>query len=184
MASDYSEKKGGLVNEIKEYADIRLDEFKFKATRSLSSILSRALTAFLVTGLLLILLVLLSIAMLQWLNGVFGAPFGTLIVCGVIAVLLLVIFSLRKVLFHGLFVKMAFEDIGIHNDEELENALVDVEKRKVRSENKFNNRYRKIQSFLNPVSSVSSFIGSKGFMGGLYLATTLIGKLLGKKKRK
>lgn len=184
MAGEFPEKKGGFVNEIKEYADIRLDEFKFKATRTLSTVLSRALSMFLVTGLLLILLGLLSVAMLQWLNGIFGAPVGTLIVSGVITILLIVIFVLRKVLFHGVFVNMLFGSAGIHNEEELERALADVEKRKARSEYKFDNRYRKVQSFLNPVSSISNIIGGKGFLGGLYLATTLVGKLFGKKKKK
>lgn len=184
MTKERPEKKEGLVGEIKEYADIRLDEFKLNATKSLSSVFSQVLSMFLVLALLVILLGLLSIALLQWLNNIFGKPVGTLIVAGIIALLLIVMFVVRKRLFHRMFTKMFTGAFGISDAQDLEKASEDVKRRRALAERNLDRRYRQAQNFLNPVSAISSFVGNKGFMGGFYLVTTLASRIFRKKKRK
>lgn len=110
--------KEGLVSEIKEYADIRIDEFKLKTTKSLSSILSQTLTLFFVAALLVTLLGLLCIALLQWLNNIFGDPFGTLIVAGIIILLLVIVLLFRKRLFRNTFVKILIDAFYKENEDE------------------------------------------------------------------
>lgn len=116
MAKERPENKEGLASEIREYTDVRLDEFKLKATRSLSSILSQVLSLLLVIALLVTLLGLLSVALLQWLNNIFGDPIGTLIVAGFIVLLLVITLIFRKKMFHNRFVKMFID--AFYNDDE------------------------------------------------------------------
>lgn|SRR5574344_81168 len=100
----------GLAEEAKKYADLKVDELKLKATKGLSIALSQLLAYLLIIAVLSIVLGLLSYALLQWLNVLVGAPWGTFIVCGLFAIVLVVLLILRKKLFRNLFVKL-FIDI-------------------------------------------------------------------------
>lgn len=87
------------------YLDARLDEYKLKTVNALSQAFSSLLSTLILVLVALMLLGLLSYAFLQWLNTTLGAPWGTLIVCGALAVLLLVLWLLRKKMFKDTFVK-------------------------------------------------------------------------------
>ena len=87
------------------YLDARLDEYKLKTVNALSQAFSSLLSTLILVLVALMLLGLLSYAFLQWLNAALGAPWGTLIVCGALAVLLLVLWLLRKKMFKDTFVK-------------------------------------------------------------------------------
>ena len=106
-----------LAQQAREYADLRIDEAKLKATRGLSTALGQTLAYLLVIAVLAIVLGLLALALLQWLNGLLGAPWGTLIVAGVFLLLLLVLWSVRGRLFKDLFVKL-FIDVFYDADSE------------------------------------------------------------------
>ena len=95
---------GILAKETQDYINLAIDEVKLKTTRGLSTALS------LVLG-------LLSFALLQWLNGLVGSPWGTLIVAGVFLLALLVLFLNRQKLFRDLFVKL-FIDVFYDTDDE------------------------------------------------------------------
>lgn len=73
----------------------------------------------------------------------------------------------------------------ISNVKDLEKALTDIKKRRDHVEYKLSGRYYKVQSFFNPVSSFTGFIGghSGEFLGGFYLISTIARRLLRKKKK-
>ncbi len=106
-----------LLEEAREYADLRLDEAKLKATRGLSTALGQTLAYLLIFAVLAIVLGLLSLALLQWLNSLVGTPWGTLIVFGVFLVAFLVLFTRRKQLFLDLFVQI-FINVFFDDDDE------------------------------------------------------------------
>lgn len=95
-----------LASEAREYADLRIDEAKLKATRGLSKALGQTLTYLLIIVVLGLVLGLLSYALLQWLNTLLGAPWGTLSVAGILLLFLIVLLLNRNRLFRDMFVKM------------------------------------------------------------------------------
>ena len=115
MAQDKSLSE--LAQEEREYADLRLDEAKLKATRGLSTALGQTLAYLLIIAVLAIALGLLALALLQWLNGLLGAPWGTLIVAGVFLIALAILWAARGRLFKDLFVKL-FIDVFYDPEEE------------------------------------------------------------------
>ena len=104
-----------LAQESREYADLRIDELKLKVTKGLSTGLGQTLAYLLIIVVLTVVLGLLTLALIQWLNGLLGTPWGTLIVAGVFLVALLVLWSLRQRLFKDLFVKL-FIDVFYDTD--------------------------------------------------------------------
>lgn len=105
-----------LAGEARDYADLRIDELKLKATRGLSTALGQTLAYLLIIAVLVIVLGLLSFALLQWLNALVGSPWGTLIVAGVFLIALGVLLLNRHKLFKDLFVKL-FIDIFYDSEE-------------------------------------------------------------------
>ena len=118
MAQDKSLSE--LAQEAREYADLRLDEAKLKATRGLSTALGQTLAYLLIIAVLALVLGLLALALLQWLNGLLGAPWGTLIVTGFFLIILGALLLGRQKLFRNLFVKL-FIDVFYDSDDEEEN---------------------------------------------------------------
>ena len=96
----------GLAKEARQYADLRFDELKLKTTRGLSTALGQTLAYLLIFAVLAIVLGLLSLALLQWLNSLVGAPWGTLIVAGTFLIILIALWVSRGKLFRDLFVKL------------------------------------------------------------------------------
>lgn len=104
-----------LLQDARQYADLRVDEFKLKATRGLSTALGQTLAYLLIFAVLAIALGLLAFALLQWLNALVGSPWGTLIVSGVFIAVLVVLWMMRSRLFKNLFVKL-FIDVFYDTD--------------------------------------------------------------------
>jgi len=109
-----------LAGEARDYADLRIDELKLKATRGLSTALGQTLAFLLIFAVLALVLGLLALALLQWLNGLLGAPWGTLIVTGFFLIILGALLLNRQKLFRNLFVKL-FIDVFYDSDDEEEN---------------------------------------------------------------
>lgn len=106
-----------LASEAKNYADLRIDELKLKATSGLSLALGQILSMLLVVAVLVMVAGLLAYAALQWLNSALGAPWGTLIVCFVFIVILAVLMAFRKKMFRNMFVKL-FIDVFYDPEED------------------------------------------------------------------
>lgn len=106
-----------IAQETREYVDLRIDEAKLKLTRGLSTALGQTLSYLLIIAVLVIVLGLLALALLQWLNGLVGSPWGTLIVSGVFLIGLGVLVLNRHKLFKDLFVKL-FIDLFYDEEEQ------------------------------------------------------------------
>ncbi len=106
-----------IAQQTREYVDLRIDESKLKLTRGLSTALGQTLAYLLIIAVLVIVLGLLALALLQWLNGLLGAPWGTLIVAGVFLIALAILWAARSRLFKDLFVKL-FIDVFYDPEEE------------------------------------------------------------------
>ena len=106
MSSDKNKEKTGLVTELRNYADLRFDELKLRATKGLSTAFSQILVYLLIIAMMIMVLGLLAFALLQWLNSLLGAPWGTLCVCAVFVVLLVILYLSRGRLFRDKFVKL------------------------------------------------------------------------------
>ena len=106
-----------LAQEVREYVNLRIDEAKLKATRGLSVALGQTLAYLLIFAVLSIVLGLLALALLQWLNALLGTPWGTLIVSGLFAVALVLLWLRRDKMFRDLFVKL-FIDVFYDGESE------------------------------------------------------------------
>lgn len=95
-----------LASEARNYVDAKVDEVKLRATNGLSLALGKLLSLLLIIAVLIIVLGLLAYALLQWLNVALGAPWGTFIICGVFAILLVVLFLMKDKMFRDTFVKL------------------------------------------------------------------------------
>lgn len=107
---------GVLAQETKDFVNLAVDEAKLKVTKGLSTALAQVLAWLFIICILAIVLGLLAFALLQWLNILVGAPWGTLIVAGVFILALVILLLCRKKLFRNMFVKL-FIDVFYDKDE-------------------------------------------------------------------
>lgn len=107
---------GVLAQETKNFVNLAVDEAKLKVTKGLSTALAQVLAWLFIICILAIVLGLLAFALLQWLNILVGAPWGTLIVAGVFILTLVILLLCRKKLFRNMFVKL-FIDVFYDKDE-------------------------------------------------------------------
>lgn len=108
---------GVLAGETRDYVNLAIDEVKLKTTRGLSTALGQILSWLIIIAVLSLLLGLLSLALLQWINGLVGSPWGTLIVAAVFGLALLILFLNRQKLFRDMFVKL-FIDVFYDTDDD------------------------------------------------------------------
>lgn len=106
-----------LASEVKNYADLRVDELKLKATRGLSLALGQVLSMLLIVAVLVMVLGLIAYAVIQWINSALGAPWGTLVMCAVFIIALAVLIAFRKKMFRNMFVKL-FIDVFYDPEED------------------------------------------------------------------
>ena len=113
---DKDSQLGVLAQETKDFVNLAVDEAKLKVTKGLSTALAQVLAWLFIICILAIVLGLLAFALLQWLNILVGAPWGTLIVAGVFILALVILLLCRKKLFRNMFVKL-FIDVFYDKDE-------------------------------------------------------------------
>lgn len=113
---DNDSQLGVLAQETKDFLNLAVDEAKLKVTKGLSTALAQVLAWLFIICILAIVLGLLAFALLQWLNILVGAPWGTLIVAGVFILALVILLLCRKKLFRNMFVKL-FIDVFYDKDD-------------------------------------------------------------------
>lgn len=108
---------GVLGKDARDIVNLTVDEAKLKITRGLSTALSQFLAYLVIICTTFLVLGLLSLALLQWLNGLLGAPWGTLLISAIFVLILVSLLLNRKKLFRDLFVKL-FIDVFYDTDDE------------------------------------------------------------------
>lgn len=106
---------------------------KIRIASALSQALGKTVSMFLIIGVLTIVLGLLAFALLQFLNGLLGAPWGTLCVAGAFLILLVVLYIFRNRMFRDGFVRIfsaAILQEDIQNAAQLEEVLKKEEQKK------------------------------------------------------
>lgn len=169
-----------LGDDVTQFASLKADELKYKAARTVSTVLAQFLAYFLLIVVLAIVLGLAAYALLQWLNGMLGAPWGTLIVLGVFLTMLVVLFILRKRLFKHLFTGL-FTD---KSDTELDEAITTLELGSANAQKAISTDYHKFRKNCTPAKIVTNLMGGgSGYVG---FASVLLGvlRLFRKKKKK
>ena len=107
---------GIISKDVQEYVQLAVDEAKLKTTRALSNALSQFLSSLVIICTVSLVLGLLSIALRQWVNGLLGAPWGTLLVAAFFVLVLIVLCMCRKQLFRNMFVKLFID--AFYDDED------------------------------------------------------------------
>ena len=102
---------GIISKDVQEYVQLAVDEAKLKTTRALSNALSQFLASLVIICTLSLVLGLLSIALLQWINGLLG-----LLVAAFFVLVLIVLCMCRKQLFRDMFVKLFID--AFYDDED------------------------------------------------------------------
>lgn len=88
-----------LGDDLAKFAGLSAEELKLKGARTVSGVLAKALSLLLILMVLGIFLALLSYALLQWLNDVLGAPWGTLVTAAAVLAVLVALFCHRNMMF-------------------------------------------------------------------------------------
>ena len=107
---------GIISKDVQEYVQLAVDEAKLKTTRALSNALSQFLSSLVIICTVSLVLGLLSIALLQWVNGLLGAPWGTLLVAAFFVLVLIVLCLCRTRMFRDMFVKLFID--AFYDDED------------------------------------------------------------------
>lgn len=113
---------------IKEYIDLRFSEYKLKGIKAVSRVISLLLSMFLVVVVLAIVFNLIAYLLVRWLDGIFGFPWGVLIVIGFFLAVLLILWLCRKKLFKRIFIRSIIDDPSINTEKD-----IDAELRRVKS---------------------------------------------------
>ena len=108
---------GILGKEAQDFLNLAVDEAKLKITRGLSTAISQVLAYLVIIITLSLVLGLLSFALLQWLNGLLGAPWGTLAVAAVFVLILLILWLNREKMFRDMFVQLFIDVLYDTGDE-------------------------------------------------------------------
>ena len=179
MTEESPKSFGSLGDDVTRFAAAKSEELKLKAAKCVSDVLSRFLTYFLLLVILGIALGLLAYALLQWLNGLFGAPWGTLSVLGVFLVALVVLWINKDRLFKHLFTGILTDK----NSEELDTAIGYAESEAVLAKSAIDADYRSIKRKFTPAKMVMNFFSRKS--GYIEIASALLSIIgLTRKKRK
>ena len=104
---DYKKPIENLASDVKDYVDLRVDDLKLKTTMGLSVTLARILSTLVilfVLGMVIISLTVAFVLMVGHLTGNYAL--GAFIATAIFLVAFVVLFSLRKKMFAGSFVRM------------------------------------------------------------------------------
>jgi len=143
-----------LASEARGYVDAKLDNVKLRSVKALSSGTGTIFWFILVFILVGVLVLTLSFAFVMFIGEKMGSyATGAFIVSGALALILLIVFLLRKVLFKGTliptFIKAFFpqgkDDVKSQN--ELEKAIMQNEVDITRHEMKIANSYGEARQF-------------------------------------
>ena len=170
-----------LVDETRGYIDAQIDNVKLRSVKGLSQGTSA------IAGLLLIfifvgaLVTALSFAVVLWLGEVLGSyAKAAFIMAGVLLIILVVLFLLRKRLFKDSFVSMYIDvfyqkgskPLGLKGQEELDEAILQSETRIKKEETGISDAFTQMKEFYSPKNLLSESL------------LTLALHLLSKKKKK
>jgi len=93
------------MREIKEYVDLKVDEFKLKITQGLSLSFARITSIILILNVSMIVMGLFAFASVSWLSRLVGSlELASTIMLGVFVVVLIVLIANRKKMFRNTFV--------------------------------------------------------------------------------
>jgi len=170
----------GLGNDVMKYAGLRANEIKLKASKTLSDVLSRFLSYFLLIVILGIVMGLAAYAVLQWLNGMLGAPWGTLIVFALFLALFIVLWCCRKVLFKEIFLGL-LTDIPI---EELDSEIASCEKQSLDMEYRIGSDVNGLRKAVSPLHTLGHLLKNKNVLINLVSMLVTIISIIRKGKKK
>lgn len=111
-----SSKDSGIFSGVRRYIDYRIEEGKLQAAKGFSDSLSVIAAVFISIILLLNALLLLSIAIMEWLNNILGTPWGTIITMGSLVILAAIFFFFRDFFFKKPFRKLFSKAFNIKSD--------------------------------------------------------------------
>ena len=105
--ADYRKPVDDVVNDVRKYVDLRVDQVKLKATKGLSVSVARILSAIVILFVLMIVILILTVAFVLLLGQLTGNyALGAFAALCFFLVVLLVLFCLRKKMFTGTFVRL------------------------------------------------------------------------------
>lgn len=160
-------KDSGIFSGFRRYIDYRIEEGKLQAAKGLSDSLSVIAAVLISIILLLNALLLLSIAIMEWLNSILGVPWGTVITMGALVILAAIFFFFRDFFFKKPFRKLFSKAFNVKSD----NLEADIQKASY---------YADIegQRIARPVLKATGFISSsQTILGFAATAATVVGTI-------
>ncbi len=124
IRNDSSSGGPGIFSGFRRYIDYRVEEGKLQTAKGLSDSLSVIAAVLIAMILLLNALLLFSIAIMEWLNGLLGVPWGTVITMASLIILAAVFFTFRDFFFKKPFRKLFTKAFNIKSD----NLEADIQK--------------------------------------------------------
>lgn len=112
------------MHDIITYIDLKIEEAKLKASDGISGVVARILSMFIAAVLVIVLLVFLALALMQWLNepDMLGEPFGTLAAAGALLLIVLIFFVCGKSMFRRSIDRTLTDSLGVDSDRKLKDV--------------------------------------------------------------
>lgn len=106
-----------ILDELKKYADLRLEEAKLKLSGSLSRITGAMFFILIAFGVIQLFAIMLCIVMMQSLDNALGKPWGAVIICGILIFTFALLIIFRKKLFRHTFDSLFSSAFGEATDD-------------------------------------------------------------------
>lgn len=125
-----------IIDELKKYADLRLEETKLILSGGLSRITGAMFFILIAFGVIQLFSIMLCIVLMQSLDNALGKPWGAVIICGILIVTFVLLVIFRKKLFRHTFDSLfssafgeAADDIG--RQKEMLDVKIELSKEKL-----------------------------------------------------
>lgn len=107
-----------LMESMREYLDMRVDEAKLKLSGELTRISSRIVSFFCIALLAVLVIAFLAMITYTWIGELLGNPlYGMLVTAGMLIIGIIVIFAMRNTLFSNSLLRMYIKIFFGNNDE-------------------------------------------------------------------
>lgn len=106
-----------VLDELKKYVDLRLEEAKLKISGGLSRITGVMFFILIAFGVIQLFFIMLCIVLMQALDNSLGKPWGAVVICGILIVSFALLIIFRKKLFHHTFDSLFSSAFGEPTDD-------------------------------------------------------------------
>ena len=172
-----------LSSDLRKYVDLRAEQAKLRTAEGLSKAVSQCLVMFIVAVLSLIIFILLSVTGIKMLDSLWGEPWGTVAVCALYLLIVIILCIFRKKIFLNLFKGVFSDTFKISRKESLESQIAEVGEQIKFQEQSVRRSGRALKKSMAPLSIAANIVSNKSnLVNALTLAAAVFSKIRNRRK--